>query len=142
MGIRFDDQAKFNRHGRNILPSEVSKKEPLPMTYRPTQMLPAPLTSSTLEASSSDMMVPRTRDSRYADLAEFGFNDMRPPSKDFGPTAFPSRPDQIVGRVRRETQTPRNPRIELPFRHADRGHALFSQDSQLLAMRQFVADSQ
>jgi hypothetical protein len=140
MGIRFN-QSSYNKYARSVLPRDVPKKIPLPMSYDPRQERGAPPSQAVVEAMRSEDLLPRSRDSRHSGLAETDYSASRSTTKDGGAMGPYTRPDMEVHRTRRDNPEPRMTYLQSPFLKADRSHALFSRDAALLRQQQILDDS-
>lgn len=139
LGVRFDTQSKYNRYGRQVLPRDVPKKEPLPMVYDPRQERAGPYNSG-VAAAERDLVVPHIRDSQHADLSSFDYDGMRGPVKAGGVYAMDSRPDMIVHPSRRDNPESHLTRLEMPYIPRSRAHALVAQEQALAAQQQLLDD--
>lgn len=140
MGIRFNTVSEYNHYGRQIKPSDVARKEPLPSVLRMQAQRSVP--TSIHIADTERAMLPLTRDSEYSVLREYDSLSTRERHKDGGAEAPPSRPDIWVERTRRDSSEPRISRLEVPARPYSRGHALFAGERQLARQQQLLNDSQ
>jgi hypothetical protein len=140
MGVRFNTSS-FNRYGRTVLPRDVPKKEPLPLSFTPRQQRGGARTAAVIAASRDQALVPRVRDRARADIAEHDHRAFRGAAPGGGGILGPrTRPDMLVHRSRRGHPDPRVSRVEPPIVRKNRTHALFAQNDATRRQRALLDD--
>lgn len=140
MGIRYNTST-YNRYGRSVLPRDVPKKEPLPLSFIPRQQRRGPGTAAVIAASRDHALVPRVRDRARADVAEHDHSAFRGAARGGGGIIGPrTRPDMLVHRSRRGHPDPRVSRVEPPIVRKTRTHSLFAQNDATRRMRALLDD--